>query len=164
LRATVYIETTIPSYLTAIPSRDIFQLVRQSITRQWWETKRQDYDIVTSDFTVTECKKGDPAAAERRTNCIRGIPLLRITDDIYSLSNSYMELLSIPNDSKIDTLHLAICVANQIDYLLTWNCKHLGPVTMQRIQIYNDRRDLFVPILATPEAFFDEREFNHELF
>jgi len=102
LKTTVYIETTIPSYLTANPSRDVFQLARQSITRQWWETKRQDYDLVTSDFTVTECKKGDPVAARQRIDCIREIPLLRIADDIYSLSNNYLELLSLPNDSKID--------------------------------------------------------------
>ena len=102
MKTTVYIETTIPSYLTANPSRDVFQLARQSITRQWWETKRQDYDLVTSDFTVTECKKGDPVAARQRIDCIREIPLLRIADDIYSLSNNYLELLSLPNDSKID--------------------------------------------------------------
>ena len=164
MKTTVYIETTIPSYLTANPSRDIFQLARQSITRQWWETKRQEHDLVTSDFTVTECKKGDLSAAQRRINCINGIPLLQITDGVYSLSSSYMNLLSIPDDCKVDTLHLAICVVNQIDYLLTWNCKHLGPLTMQKVQLYNDVHGLFVPILITPEAFFDERELNHELF
>jgi hypothetical protein len=163
LKTTVYIETTIPSYLTANPSRDIFQLARQSITRKWWEAKRQDYDLVTSDFTITECRKGDPAAAQRRIDCLREIPLLEITEDMISLSNSYMEFLSIPKDSKDDTLHLAACVIRQIDYLLTWNCRHLGPVTMQRVQKYNDNKGLFVPILVTPEAFFDEREFNHDL-
>ena len=162
MKSTVYIETTIPSYLTANPSRDIFQLARQSITQQWWETKRQDYNLVTSDFTITECKKGDPAAARRRLDSISGIPLLQLTDAIESLSNSYMVLLSIPKDSRVDTLHLAICVVNQIDYLLTWNCKHLGPFTMQKVQTYNDKHGLFVPILATPEAFFDEREINHD--
>jgi len=164
LRTTIYIETTIPSYLTANPSRDIFQLARQGITRQWWETKRQDYDLVTSNFTIIECKRGDPVAAQRRIDCIKGIPLLQITGDIYELSNNYLELLSIPDDSKTDTLHLAICVISQIDYLLTWNCKHLGAITMQKIQTYNERRGLYVPILTTPEAFFDERELNHELF
>ena len=161
LKTTVYIETTIPSYLTANPSRDIFQLARQSITKQWWETKRQNYDLVTSDFTVTECRKGDPAAAQRRIESISKIRLLRITNNIHALSNSYLELLSYPNDSKIDMFHLAICVVNQIDYLLTWNCNHLGPLTMQRVQAYNYRHDLFVPVLITPEAFFDEREFSH---
>ena len=162
MKSTVYIETTIPSYLTAKQSRDIFQLARQSITQQWWETKRQDYNLVTSDFTVTECRKGDPTAAQRRLDSIIGIPLLQITDAIESLSNSYMKLLSIPKDSMVDTLHLAICVVNQIDYLLTWNCKHLGPFTMQRVQTYNNKHRLFVPILVTPEAFFDEREINHD--
>ena len=92
-----------------------------------------------------------------------GIPLLRISDEVYSLSIKYMDLLSILEDSKIDTLHLAICVVNQVDYLLTWNCKHLGPFTMQRVQTYNEKHDLFVPILATPEAFFEEGEFDYEL-
>jgi hypothetical protein len=77
---------------------------------------------------------------------------------------SYFKLLSIKKDVKIDSLHLAVCVVNQIDYLLTWNCKHLGPFTMQKIQIYNDAHGLFVPILTTPEAFFDEGEFDHGLF
>ena len=163
MKHTVYIETTIPSYLTANPSRDIFQLSRQSITRRWWDTKRQDYDLGTSDFTVIECRKGDPAAAQRRMDSIKGIPLLEIIGDMYSLSDSYMKFLPIPADSKDDTLHLAACVVRQIDYLLTWNCKHLGPITMQRIQKYNDKHDLFVPVLTTPEAFFDEREFSYDL-
>lgn len=163
MKTTIYIETTIPSYLTAKPSRDIFQLARQSITQKWWETKRQDYDLVTSDFTVTECRRGDPAAAQRRIECISGIPLLELTEDMFLLSNTYMKFLSIPENSKDDTLHLAACVIKQVDYLLTWNCKHLGPVTMQMVQKYNDKHSLFVPILATPEAFFDEREINHDL-
>jgi len=163
LKTTIYIETTIPSYLTAKPSRDILQLARQSITQKWWETKRQDYDLVTSDFTVTECRRGDPVAAQRRIECISGIPLLELTEDMFLLSNIYMKFLLIPENSKDDTLHLAACVIKQVDYLLTWNCKHLGPVTMQMVQKYNDKHGLFVPILVTPEAFFDEREINHDL-
>ena len=163
MKTTIYIETTIPSYLTAKPSRDILQLARQSITQKWWETKRQDYDLVTSDFTVTECRRGDPVAAQRRIECISGIPLLELTEDMFLLSNIYMKFLLIPENSKDDTLHLAACVIKQVDYLLTWNCKHLGPVTMQMVQKYNDKHGLFVPILATPEAFFDEREINHDL-
>jgi hypothetical protein len=163
-KPTVYIETTIPSYLTAKPSRDIFRLSRQSITQQWWDVKQHEYSIVTSDFTIAECRKGDPSASQRRIDIMDGIPLLRISEDVYSLSNRYMELLSIPEDSKIDTLHLSVCVVNQIDFLLTWNCKHLGPFTMQRVQRYNERHDYFVPILTTPETFFEERELSDELF
>jgi hypothetical protein len=144
--------------MTAKPSRDIFRLARQSITRQWWDTKRWDYSIVTSDFTILECGKGDSAAAKRRLDFMEGIPLLRLSDEVYSLSGKYLELLSIPDESKIDTLHLSACVVNQIDYLLTWNCKHLGPFTMLKLQAYNDRHGLFVPLLVTPEAFFEERE------
>ena len=158
MKPTAYIETTIPSYLTAKPSRDIFQLARQSITHQWWDTKRKDYELVTSDFTIIECKKGDPIAIQRRLDSLSGIRLLHITNAIEPLSNKYMTLLLAPNDCKIDMLHLAICVLNEIDYLLTWNCKHLGPLTMERVQTYNEKHGLFVPLLTTPEAFFDERE------
>jgi hypothetical protein len=148
--------------VTAKPSRDIFRLARQSITRQWWDIKRHDYLIVTSDFTIQECGKGDSAAAKRRLDFMRGIPVLQLSDEVHELSAKYLELLSIPADSKIDTLHLAACVVNQIDYLLTWNCKHLGPFTMLKLQVYNDRNNLFIPILATPEAFFEEREIFYE--
>jgi hypothetical protein len=112
---------------------------------------------------VTECKRGDPEAAQRRLECIKGISLVETGKDVHLLSKNYMDLLSIPEDCGTDMLHLATCAMNQIDYLLTWNCKNLGSFTMLKIQKYNNARGLHIPVLVTPEAFFDEREFSHEL-
>ncbi|MDR1736150.1 MAG: type II toxin-antitoxin system VapC family toxin [Oscillospiraceae bacterium] len=154
MKQSVYLETTIPSYATGRPSKDIIQLAHQSITRQWWDTMRHEYDLYTSIYTENECKKGDFEAAQKRLDFIEGIPLLPLTNDVYSLAKIYMDILPIPSDSKNDTVHLAICVINQIDYLLTRNCKHLGPLTMRKVQSYNEKSGLFSPVLATPEAFF----------
>ena len=148
----LYIESTIPSYITARDSRYALRLTRQFITRAFWENERNRFEIFTSQTVLDECKRGDQDAAIRRIQIIKEIELLEETDQAMELSLFYRQLLGIPGRAKDDAMHLALCVVHEIDLLLTWNCAHLGPVAQKRMQTYNDKHDLWTPILVTPET------------
>ena len=156
----VYVETTIPSLATSRPSRDIIIGGRQAATLLFWENERQKYNLFVSQYVIDECSLGDVEAARRRLNFIEGITLVPRSDKIARLANNYQCLLGIPDRAKTDCFHLAACVTAQIDYLLSWNCTHLGIHTYSKIQKHNEQNGLFIPLLVTPESLIkiDEEE------
>ena len=107
---------------------------------------------------MDECSQGDPKLAERRLAFLKGIPVIPESEQVSELADKYKRLLNIPDRSIIDSFHVAVCVVAQIDYLLSWNCTHLGIHTYVRLQKYNDARGLFTPILLTPEALMGINE------
>ncbi|MDR2510631.1 MAG: type II toxin-antitoxin system VapC family toxin, partial [Spirochaetaceae bacterium] len=125
-RKSIYVESTIPSYLTAKTSSNFLNAAHQSITRQVWDNEMYKYDLFISDYVIEDCEKGDSDAAKRRLDCIANITLLQKTPEIESLALIYQDLLGVPDKAKEDCFHLAACVVERIDYLLTWNCRHLG--------------------------------------
>jgi hypothetical protein len=148
----LYIETTIPSYATGRTSPDVIVAGKQALTKLFWEQERGKYELYTSLYTYDECKLGDADAAKKRLDWLTGIPVLPKTKETAELAGLYKILLQIPDDANTDSLHLAVCVLNRIDYLLSWNCKHLGIVSYAKVKEYNDRHGLWTPLLATPEA------------
>jgi hypothetical protein len=153
--SSVYIETTIPSFATARPSRDIIIAGRQAATIQFWENERHKYNLFISQYVIDECSLGNPEAAQRRLEFLWGIPVIPKTDQTLALANTYQHLLGIPDRSKIDCFHLASCTVAEIDYLLSWNCAHLGIRTFVKIQAYNDKLGIATPLLLTPESLMD---------
>lgn len=159
LKKSIYIETTIPSYATAKPSVDIISANRQAITRLFWEYEKDKYRLYISPFVIDECKQGNPEAAARRLDFIKNIPLLAEKDSTVALANEYFNFLKIPEKAKTDCFHLAVCVDYKIDYLLSWNCTHLGLDAYAKIYEYNNKKGIWVPELVTPEILIqDERE------
>ena len=154
----IYIETTIPSLATSRPSRDTIIAGRQAATMLFWETERDKYDLYVSQYVIDECSLGDADAAGRRLEFLRGIPVIPKSDQIQALANTYQQLLGIPDRAKIDCFHLAACVAAETDYLLSWNCAHLGIQTFIKLQAYNVKHGLFTPLLLTPEALMEMEE------
>ena len=148
----VYIETTIPSLATGKPSRDTIIAGWQASTLAFWENERQKYDLYVSQYVIDECSLGDPDAAERRLAFLIGIPIIPKADEISSLASTYQRLLHIPERAKIDSFHLAACVIAEMDYLLSWNCAHLGIRTFVKIREFNEKHGLRTPLLLTPEA------------
>jgi predicted nucleic acid-binding protein len=151
MKQSIYLETTIPSYLTALKSSDDIIAGRQEATKRWWETQRHTYDLYTSDYTTRECRRGNPQAAQKRLDCLNGIELLSITDDIEPLANVYLSLISISENSKLDAYHLAICCRYEIDILLSWNFKHLGSLSMLKIDGYNKAHGIMTPYMVAPD-------------
>jgi hypothetical protein len=124
-KKTVYIETSIVSYLTARPSSDLLAAAWQKTTADWWDTQRRRFDLYTSDVVAEEAEKGDPEAAARRLDALRGIPILDITDDVVAFSKALIEKGAVPAKALGDSLHAALSVVHGVDYLLTWNFRHL---------------------------------------
>jgi len=159
LQKSIYIETTIPSYATAKPSMDIISATRQNITKLFWEYERNKYRLYISQFVLAECKQGDLDAANRRLEFIKNIALIPETDSTENLANEYFKFLKISERAKTDCFHLAVCVEAKIDYLMSWNCSHLGVEAYAKIYEYNGKKGLWIPKLVTPEHLIQlERE------
>lgn len=133
MKKTVYIETSIPSYLTAKPSRDVRAAAWQQITTEWWDVARKDYEIFTSELTIVEASAGNPEAADRRLSVLREIPELEIDEEIQELAELLISKGAIPAFAEADALHVAVAAVHQIDYLLTWNCRHIDNATKKPI-------------------------------
>ena len=125
LMKTVYIETSIPSYLTARPSRDVRATAWQQLTSQWWDQERPQYQLFASELVLAEAGAGDPDAAQRRLDSMDGILELTISDEVKQLAAQLVSDGGIPMHAEADALHVAIASVHSIDYLLTWNCRHI---------------------------------------
>ena len=156
MKSKVYIETTIISYLAARPSRDLIVAGHQQITHEWWQTIRHNYAVVSSQLVVRETGAGDPEAAEARLVFLAGLTLLEITEEALTLAQRLLQAKAIPQDFPEDALHVAVAVANGIEYLLTWNYKHLANAGM-RSKIEATCRELGYEavIICTPEELME---------
>ena len=124
-KKTVYIETSIVSYLTARPSRDLLAAAWQKVTIDWWDTQRDRFNLFASDIVIEEAGRGDDTAVARRLEALAGIPLLAITDEVLALSEALIKARAIPKKAIGDSLHIALSAVHGIDYLLTWNYRHI---------------------------------------
>jgi hypothetical protein len=154
--ASVYLETTIPSYLASRPSRDLVVAAHQQITQDWWWRARQRFDLYISEAVLEEIRTGDAEAASRRLESVHGLPVLALTPDVRSLARVYSTKLRIPERARADIVHIACAVSYGIDYLLTWNCKHIanGYVIQQLLEL-NRELQRATPVLVTPEELLD---------
>lgn len=148
----VYLETTIPSYLTAWRSPELVMAARQQITREWWDTRRYDFDLFVSQLVIDEASAGDAAAAARRLEALAGIPLLVSSEHADALTKLLIQELSLPARATADAVHIAVSVVNQMDFLLTWNCTHIANAAF-RPMIETACRSLgyAIPVICTPE-------------
>jgi len=124
-KKTVYIETSVVSYLTARPTRDLLAAAGQKITVDWWEMQRNRFNIYTSDITLEEAARDNPAASTLRLEALSGIPRLPTTQDVIELSKALLDKGALPPKALNDALHIAVSAVHGIDYLLTWNYRHL---------------------------------------
>ena len=157
MKPRLYIETTIPSYLTAWPSRDLVRAAHQQTTREWWEQRRAEFDVFVSEIVVDECQGGDPAAAEKRLEVIRNLPLLEETAEAISLAKSLLREVPLPEQAAVDALHIGIAAVQGIDYLLTWNCAHIANAFLRfRIESVCREHGYEPPIICTPDEILQQ--------
>lgn len=157
MKPRIYLETTIPSYLTAWLSRDLVMAAHQQTTRDWWETRRQDFELFVSQFVIDEAGAGDPDAARRRLELLADIPLLAINDDVRVLADQLMKRVPLPPKAGFDTLHIAITTIHDLDYLLTWNCTHIANAALRtHIEGICREKGYKPPVICTPEELLKE--------
>lgn len=147
----VYIETSIISYLTSRVSRNLIAAARQQLTQAWWDSRLQ-YELYISEVVSRECAAGDASAAKKRLDAIEGLSLLRVTKEAVELSKDMVARGIIPSKAAEDSLHISIATIHAMDFLLTWNCKHIAnPEIQKRIALYLEEQGLFLPFICTPE-------------
>lgn len=157
MKPTLYVETSVVSYLTAQPSRDIVTAARQQITREWWATKRTGFELYVSRFVLQEVRSGDAAAAALRLEALNGIPELELTKTTMELAEALVAQGPLPTTAALDALHVAAAVSAGVDYLLTWNFKHLANATIRRTIDTVCRQRGYEPcIICTPEELIGE--------
>ena len=130
---TVYIETSIVSYLTARPTSDLLAAAWQKTTVDWWDTRRSRFRLYTSRVVMEEAGRGNAEAAARRLEALAGIPLLAITDEVVALAKVLIQKGALPKNAIGDALHIATAAVHTMDYLLTWNCRHIDNAEMKPV-------------------------------
>jgi hypothetical protein len=152
LKPKLYLETTVPSYLTAWPSRDLIRAGHQQITREWWDTRRAEFDVYISQFVLDEAAAGDQEAARERLKAIVDLPILELTDEVSELAIALVETLKFPEKAVTDAAHIAIAAVHAMDFLLTWNCTHIANAEMAvSIKEACRQQGFASPVICTPE-------------
>lgn len=148
----VYIETTVPSYLTAWPSKNVLRAAHQHLTRLWWETRQGDFDLVVSQLVLDECAAGDPIAAEARLKALEGLRVLATTGEAKALAAVIAQSLSLTPKTVYDVFHIATAAVHGVEYLLTWNCTHIANAAFRgRIEAACLAAGTRPPLITTPE-------------
>jgi predicted nucleic acid-binding protein len=127
----VYIETSVISYLTARPSRDILVAANQQVTQEWWETRREKFDLYVSQLVEQEIRSGDADAVSKRQQTLERCTFLDTTPEAVELANKLIEQQAIPKQAAEDALHIAVATVSGMDYLLTWNFKHIANAVLR---------------------------------
>ena len=154
---TVYIETSIISYLRQKPSSQVVTAARQLLTHRWWHVERIDYELVVSQYVIDEASAGDPTLAADRLNVLNGIPLLPHDPEIPRIASEIMSLGVLPPKAQVDALHIATVAHHRVQYLLTWNCKHIANAKiLPRIHGVLTDLGIPIPIICTPEELLGD--------
>jgi len=157
MRPRVYIETTIVSYLAAGLSRDLIVAAHQQLTQEWWKERRLGFSLTTSQFVVDEASAGDQEIASKRLEFLSDLPSLEIDDAVRALAKRIVERKALAGKAAEDALHIAVATVHEVDYLLTWNCKHIANATLQRpIARICAEMGFALPIICTPEELLGE--------
>jgi len=156
MASSIYIETSIVSYLTSRPSQDPIIAGRQAITKLWWQEPQQNAVRFVSVLVIEEAQKGDPDAAASRLEMIAAIPVLTLSETAIIVADALVAGGAIPGAYRDDALHVALAAVHNMDFLLTWNCKHLANAFLRRktMQIV-ERLGYTCPVICTPEELME---------
>ncbi|MBN1293509.1 MAG: type II toxin-antitoxin system VapC family toxin [Candidatus Latescibacteria bacterium] len=157
MKQSVYIETSIFSYLTAHLSRNLITAAWQQITFEWWSLHRNGFELYISELVVAEAERGDTQAAEKRLAELHGIPELSITEEAIAFAEKLIKGGALPHNAADDAMHISVAAVHGIDYLLTWNCRHINNAEMKPFirKICNDYGYIY-PEICTPQELMGE--------
>lgn len=156
MKRKVYVETTVISYLASRLSRDLITAANQQITQEWWALRRSDFDLFVSQLVVHEAGAGDNEARQRRLEILIDIPLLALHEESVQLAETLIREQAIPENAVEDALHIAIATTNGMDYLITWNFKHIANATMRSQIEYVCRLNGYEPpVICSPQELLE---------
>ena len=157
-RPTVYVETTVIGHVVGRIRKDLVSAARQATTREWWPDAGVRFDLRLSQLVVEECAAGDAGAAAERLALLQGIPLLRPSPEADDLARRLIDLGAIPATEPRDALHVATAAVHGVDFLATWNFRHIAnAVMMERIYGVCREGGYPSPAICTPEQLMEGR-------
>lgn len=152
----VYVETSIPSAYVSTRT-DSGSLFRREITRRWWDGLRDRFEISASDNVVTELSAGLWPGQSEALELVSQIPKLAINERILDVMTTYIRERLVPDLPGGDALHLAIACVHAVDFLLTWNIRHLANRNkVGHLKVINSRLRISTPQIVTPEALWTD--------
>ena len=147
----VYVDTSVVSYLTARPARDVVTVARQVETIEWWTVQSSHFEIFSSEVAIEEARQGNEDAARRRLDVLSDMTILVFADDGEDLARALLAGDGFPANAEDDARHVAVAAVNNIDYLLTWNFTHLAnTVAIPLIGGICEQEGYNAPIITTP--------------
>jgi len=155
---TVYIESSVISYLTSRPSRDVVTSARQKITIEWWKSYRDCYELFISELVIEEISSGNAVAANSRLAVVENIAVLVATESARNLAKTLIGEKAIPPTNVEDAMHISIAAVQGIEFLLTWNFKHINNAnTRQKLDKVIKAVGYTCPILCSPEELINDQ-------
>jgi hypothetical protein len=157
--SSAYIETTVPSYYVARTSLNLLQASRQASTRVWWDSGCSGFDLFTSLEVLDEAREGDSEMAAMRLALLHKATRLEITDDVGLLAEKLVSGGLIPAKAASDAIHIAVASVHEMDYLVTWNFKHIAnPFVRDRLRKMVQDAGFHLPVLCSPDELLDYNE------
>jgi predicted nucleic acid-binding protein len=147
----LYVETTIPSYLAARPSRDALIAGQQAATNIWWRKRRRAFELFTSQFVLNEAIQGEPRIAARRLQILRPIEKLHVTPEVDEFARRILTAHLLPAKAAVDAFHIATATVHGVHFLLTWNCAHInnGEI-IPGVGRLAEAEGYLLPVICTP--------------
>ena len=156
MKPTVYIETTVISYVTARPSRDLIIAAHQQITHEWWEMALPNFEVFISPIVLDEISRGDQQAAVLRLERVSSFSLLEVLPEVRNLAESYFSAIEIPEKARADSYHLALATWHGMDFMVSWNCTHIVSGRVKKIiEEINSTYGIRTPIVCTAEELME---------
>lgn len=154
---TVYIETSIIGYLTVRPSNNLILMANVEATQEWWKTRRIQFSLYISQTVLDEVARGDAEIAVKRLDILKDFPLLEVNESVENLAVEFLAKSNLPPKAADDSIHIAVATVYGLDYLLTWNCKHIANAQIQKklAQISLDA-GYELPTICTPYELMGE--------
>ena len=151
MKPKVYLETTIPSLLTAWPSRDVLIAGQQQATRDWWQDRRQHYQLFISGLVLVESRRGDVSAAKARDEVLAGCKVLEYSASAQDLAREILATRLLPAKAAVDAAHSAVAAVHGMDFLLTWNCRHIANAAIvDKVRATCVAAGYAAPVICTP--------------
>ena len=157
MKPTVYVETSVISYLTSRYSRDLVVAAHQQVTHLWWDIAADRFDLLISPMVQDEMAQGDPDAVKLRLAAASTLRILPVTAEVLGRVIDLTDSLGLPKKALADIYHIAYCIAYEVDFLVTWNCTHIAnPNVLRRLRDLANEGAFFLPTIVTPDSLLED--------
>lgn len=149
----LYFDTSVPSNFY-----DTYPAEQVAMTRLFWNETLSLFKPYISPVTLQEIKN-TPKLVKRQQilNLVNTFSVLREAKEVVLIAEDYINNHLIPKQNISDAFHVAFASFYKIDYLVTWNIKRMAsPESRNRIFGFNVSKNLFIPIIATPQELIKQ--------